>query len=129
MKTISRDDFMTGLLAAIVLKGYTVIGMTQGAEYYRAFEAAFRKLRELEVSLGLSVDFRIVLHEIHGDSITIDDGVHAAAGRRLVSIDGLGQELRLNISTDRAREILKEGRFTGPLFPALADAFVGVMYA
>lgn len=120
---------MTGLFSALVMKGRKVIGTTQKAGYYRAFEAAFRMLRESESLLGFSVDFRIVLHDIHGDSSTVDDGVTAAVGRRLAILDDREQKLRLTITVERARAILDQGRFRGPLFPALADAFVEALHA
>ena len=127
-KSITVDDFFTGLFAALTLKD------REGASYSirnerfdQAVELVFRYLCDHAEENGLDLRFRIRRHQLHQDSAIVRDAIYAAAGRDLVSLENPEyQDLRLKLSKNQASKLL-DSRFREErnLFLHLADEFVG----
>jgi hypothetical protein len=122
--TITADDFFTGFFATLAAKNYETISRI-GQNFDRALADAFDELRRLASENHLRLMFRIRLHPIHGDSISIRDGIAMAVRRDLISLDNpIYQTIRVKLSKDEANEILNNVPGGKTLFSRLVDVFL-----
>lgn len=121
---LTVGDFFTGFFAALSTLGLTNLSR-RGPEFDQALSRAFTDFRNDCAKLGIPVGFRITPHSIHGDSITVRDGIAGAVKRGLIGLDNpTFQKIRLNISAAEGTSILKRMTIDGELYRKLARAFV-----
>ncbi len=122
--TMTADDFVTGILAGLTLRGWSQVDVTN-----RRFDQVLTSLYEYLASraeeLGLDLDFQISPDPIHGDSAVIDEALSVAVQGRVVGrVNPSFRRLRLYLSEDRARRLLDLLPGGPTLFSDLTDRFI-----
>jgi hypothetical protein len=121
---LSADDFFTGLLAALRLKGHTSISI-RGDRFDQALAAVFQALQDAAPAQDLDIRFRIRLHPVHGDSSTVRDSLYQAVQRNLISLDNPEyQDIRLKLTPAEAHAVLLELPGGDKFYADLADRFL-----
>jgi hypothetical protein len=120
---LTADDFFSGLFAALAMKGWTRISI-RNERFDRALVHVFEKLARLSSERGVDLRFRIRLHPMHGDSVTVRDAIAHAAQRDLISLDNPEfQDIRLKLEKNDAEAILSAVPGKKKLFMPLAEEF------
>lgn len=121
---LTADDFFSGLFAALALEGRRKISI-RNERFDRALDYVYRKLAKHSQSKGIDLRFRIRLHPIHGDSVTVRDAIAHAAQRDLISLDNPEfQDIQLKLEAPEARAILNSVPGKSALFLPLARDFL-----
>lgn len=121
---MTADDFFTGLLSALALKGYRTLTL-RSERFDRAIAHIVESLMKQAETKDIDVRFRVRLHPVHGDSSTIRDSITQAAQRDLISLDNPEyQDVRLKISAEDASVFLSSLPGGEVLFGSLADEFL-----
>lgn len=124
MRRLTADDFLTGLLAGLAIRGWKAISI-RSDRFDRALSTTFTKLKELASDESLNVSFRIRPHPFHGDSTTVREAISNAAQRDLVSLDNPEfQDLRLKLSQEEAEEKFASLPAGRDFFLQLTDEFL-----
>jgi hypothetical protein len=124
--TISSEDFLTGLLAALAQREWETLSI-RGDRFDQASAAAFEKLEELAPARGLEVLFYVKPHPTYGDSTVMRDAMTRLAQWDLVSFDNPEfRTVRLKITRHYADRIFKDFGLEPALFKMLADRFESV---
>jgi len=104
--TISVDDFMTGLLAALAGRGLKAVSIRD--IFYKSIEKAFQQFESEATAGGFEVDFVVKAHPVHGDSPTVRMAITHAVQRDLVSLDNpVYLDMRLKIGRSFADDYLQ----------------------
>jgi hypothetical protein len=120
---LTAEDFFSGLFAALELQGWRKFSI-RNERFDRALAFVFQKLTKESRNSGLKVGFRIQLHPIHGDSVTVRDAIAHAAQRDLISLDNPEfQDIQLKLDDTDARAILQSVPGKKALFFPLAREF------
>ena len=124
----TTDDFVTGILAALVLRNIPTISR-QDIRLDGAFAKVFSEdLGEQAELHNLDIRFRIRQHPIHGDSFTLRDAILSAALRGLLTFDVPGGDIRLQINASWAQDILSGLPGSPEMYKGLAAKFVECYY-
>ena len=124
-KRMTADDFFTGLFAALAVRGSDFFSIRNERFDAALAETFANDLRPMADAEDIELDFRIRLHPIHGDSLTVRDGISNAAQRDLISLDNPEyQDIRLKLTPKDAEPILEQLPASRELFIRVADAFL-----
>ncbi len=97
--TIHLSDVLTGVFAALVEQGVTKLSV-RGNLLDAAFVALSAEVEREAEAAGLEVRYLLDAHPMHGDSLQLQDELHEAAKRDLISLDNPEfQDIRIKLST------------------------------
>jgi hypothetical protein len=123
-RDLTVDDFVAGLLAALVDKGILALSI-RGIAFYRAIADSYGRLTEIAAEHDVDPRFAIVVDPLHGDSPIVRQAVSAVVLSDMASLDNPEyQDLRLKINRYEARQLLDQVPGGQALFSDLADAFL-----
>lgn len=123
LRSLTLDDFITGLLAALASEGVAVISIRE-QEFYSAVEAAYELLTERADELHIELLFHVAVSRVYQDSPDVREALTRAVQRDLVSLDNPEyQDLRLKVSGDEALGYLTDLPGGHALFVELAHNF------
>lgn len=109
LKTASKlriDDLMTGLIAALAIKGITSLSLRNN-RLDKALAAILPAIEQQAKKFDLPVSLNIYLDSIHKDSPVVQDALYGAAQRNLISLDNPSfTSMRLKIGSDEAWQYL-----------------------
>lgn len=118
---VTADDFFTGLFAALAIKGMNTISIRKD-RLDKALLPVFERMRKDAASNDLDLRFRVRLHPVHGDSITVRNGIYNAAQRDLISLDNPEfQDIRLKLTSTDAEARLDDLAGGRQLYLELAE--------
>ena len=118
------SDFITGVLAALALKNLAPVSL-RGNRLDQAFGRLYEDLKREANEEGFSLRFRIVPHQLHGNSETLHQALYDAAKRDLISLDNPEfQDLRLKIQPDEAMYYFNTITGKPEMYKKLADMFL-----
>jgi hypothetical protein len=88
LRDVTSDDFISGLLAALVRRDVKAVS-TRTEAFYQAVEASFQTFAKAvsEAALDLELDFTVYLDPLYEDSPVIREAISAAVQRNLISLD------------------------------------------
>lgn len=105
--SLTIDDLMTGILANLSLKRINKLWNYKD-KIDGAMEKSYLLAKELSAQEGLTLNFKIMRHPIHGYSKTVDGGVYSAVQRGLLSRECPRDEvLNLRLSQEEAELFLE----------------------
>lgn len=120
-RSLTADDFFTGLFAALALKGRVTISI-RGNSVDSALATVFQDLEARADQERLDIRFRIRPHPLHGDSATVRDSITHAAQRGLISLDNPDfQDIRLKLAGPEAESLFEHLPGSKKLYADLAD--------
>lgn len=123
-RTMSLDDFMTGVIAGLADRGVRVVSI-RGNDFYAAIEDAFIALVDRAADLDIDLLFHISRSRMYGDSPDVREGISRAVQRDLVSLDNPEyQDMRIKLSSRTASRYMERLPGGADLFQALADKFL-----
>lgn len=123
---LTADDFLTGLLAGLVIRGETVISIQHNV-FDSAVKAVFDTLWAQAGAKDLDLVFRVRPDRIHGDSPTVRAAIDSAVQRDLVSLDNPEyQDMRFKFGRNEAELLLTTVPGGRDVFLPLADHFLKV---
>lgn len=102
-QAISLKDFSVGLILALAEKGVIIIDKPR-AELHKAVQSAYDAIQQDCQDAGLRLRFHIITHEIHGDSLDVDEMIMYALYAGLAINDSPGRILRITINKGSAQE-------------------------
>lgn len=121
---VTLNDFLSGLLAALAIKGQEVLSLRQGRAD-RALAMVFEEFHKSAIDENLDVQFRIRLHPFHRDSISMRKAIFKAAQRDLISFDNPEfQDIRLKLTKDEANKVLSGLPINREHFLEIAERFL-----
>lgn len=123
-KAIYANDFFTGILAGLATHNVSTLSLRSN-RLDKAFAQVFKDLQSESGDLNLDLRFRIRLHNIHGDSETVQQGLYEAAQRNIVSLDNPEfQDVRLRITLEDAEAYLAGVPGPADLYKRLAGNLI-----
>jgi hypothetical protein len=118
------SDVMTGLVAALSLKGIRVLPKKDHL-LDKAFERLYTDIEEESASNNLDVRFLIQTNPQHGDSEDVQEELHAAAKRDLISLDNPEyQMVRFKVNPAEAPGYLRNLPGSPQMYERLAARFL-----
>lgn len=122
---LTADDFITGLLAALAVRGVRVISLRGGA-FDQSMQTAYTALEARSEEYRVQPRFAIFLDPVHYDSPVVRQAVSGVVLRDIASLDNPEyQDLRLKISSLQAEALLGSLPGQPSLYKTLAEFFVG----
>jgi hypothetical protein len=88
LRDVTSDDFISGLLAALVRRDVKAVS-TRTDAFYHAVEASYKAFAKVvaEASDDIELDFTVYLDPLYQDSPVIREAISAAVQRNLISLD------------------------------------------
>jgi len=128
-KRFTTDDFITGILAALVLRGVRTISR-EGTRLDVAFARVFSEnLREQAELHNLDIPFRIRPNPARGHSPAVQAAIASAVLRCLITFIGSGgSDIRIKISESWAQKILLDLPGSPEMYKGFAAKFVEGYY-
>jgi hypothetical protein len=121
--TVTVDDFMTGLLAGLALRGERLIDLAD-TRFDQAVAAAYEELLRRGTP-GLEIDFEIIPDAVHGDSTVAQDALTAAIESRLVArVNPTFRRVRVVIDNPWAKTLMSELPGGAELYKDLTRAYM-----
>ena len=122
--TMTADDFVTGLLAGLALRGWTELDVSD-RRFDRALAAVYELLLSTIEASDLDVDFQISPDPIHGDSSVIQEALSVAVQGRVVGrINPTFRRLHIKLGRERAIRLLGKLPGGASLYEKLTDSFL-----
>ena len=122
--SMTADDFMTGILAALALREHRVLDGVD-RKFDESMAAAYRLLVD-EADEAIDVDFQIAPDPVHGDSTVVQESLSVAIQGRIASrLNPTFRNIRITVDSDRAHRLLDRLPGGDDLYSKLADAFLG----
>jgi len=114
---MTADDFVTGLLAGLALRGRTELDVSD-----RRFDRALAFVYELLLSTTEASDLDV---DFHGDSSVIQEALSVAVQGRVVGrINPTFRRLHIKLGRDRAIRLLGKLPGGASLYEKLTDSFL-----
>lgn len=117
---ITERNFFSGIFAVLALADITALANDNSLEEKMA--QLFAKFSEHAEKADVEMRFRILLHPIHRDSITVQRGILEAMGRGILSSDMPGCILRNKLTPGMAQFVLED--INQNIFDDLAEEIV-----
>lgn len=122
--TMTLDDFITGLLAALAAQGVHVVSI-RDREFYEAVENTYKVLADEAPERAVELLFHISRSRMYRDSPDVREGIARAVQRDLISLDNPEyQDMRLKMSPTSAGRYLSAVPGGSALFEGLARRFL-----
>jgi len=122
--TLTAVDFMTGILAALSLRGERVLDLND-TRVDEAFAAVYQEVLDRADAIDLDVDFQIIPDAVHGDSTVVQDAIREAIASRLVGrINPSFRRIKITIDPEWAQLLTAELPGGQELYAQLAVSFV-----
>jgi hypothetical protein len=97
------SDLMTGIIAALALREVRALSIRNNV-FDTALARVVAELDRDASTLGVTLKFRVRRHDMHGDSMAVQQALYEAAQRDLISLDNPEfQDIRLKITPNEAR--------------------------
>lgn len=122
--SVSLDDFITGMIAALARRERTTVALRPDA-FYPAMEKAFQELEQWATTNGTEVTFWFRVDPVHADAPDVRNAITRAVRDDLVSLDNpTYQHMRIKINRLYADQYLAALTGGAELYDGLAQTFL-----
>jgi hypothetical protein len=122
-KLITSNQFVTGVLCALVLSGTKTLRLV-GSKTDEAFANAYQDLVSRMKEMDIIPDFSLAVDPFHGDSETLRETLYAARQKGIVSINNPSfKTIEIQLGGEEAGEFLSHLPLPANYFLSVTERF------